>query len=253
MRTPWQALALALLVVGTCAAQGRYGDSLHGAAALRERGCTQCHAVLGRGGGPATDLTNRSFGSFSPAGFTAELWNHAPQMWSEMASQGRTPEGMTTQDMRDVFSFLYAVRFFEPAGDADRGRRVFSEKECHRCHALVRVEGDGIGPAVPDWPALTDPVLFLEAMWNHGALMEEETAAGKIRWPEMTERELADLLAYVNALPERPPRMGRLEMGSANAGMRLFDDLGCIGCHTILETDPDLIPLAPPDGRAYTL
>ncbi|MEZ5395386.1 MAG: hypothetical protein R2724_21575 [Bryobacterales bacterium] len=29
-------------------------------------------------------------------------------------------------------------------------------------------------------PALTDPVLFLEAMWNHGAVMEEETAAGKI-------------------------------------------------------------------------
>jgi mono/diheme cytochrome c family protein len=130
---------------------------------------------------------------------------------------------------------------------------VFLNKQCHRCHGLVRVEGGGIGPAVPDWPELADPVRLLEAMWNHAAAMEDETRADAVPWPAMTTQELADLLTYVRNLPERAPQLGRLQLGSPDAGMHLFNDLGCIQCHSILDTDPDLIPLAPPAGRAYTI
>jgi cytochrome c2 len=174
-------------------------------------------------------------------------------MWTEMALDGRERPELTAQDVRDVYAFLYSVRYFEPSGDVERGRRVFAEKQCHRCHALVRVDGGGIGPAVPDWPSLTDPVLFLEAMWNHGAAMREETQADRIPWPALTVRELADLLAYVYNLPDRPPRLGRLALGSPAAGMRLFDDLGCIRCHSVLETDADRIALAPAAGTARTI
>ncbi|MEZ5395387.1 MAG: hypothetical protein R2724_21580 [Bryobacterales bacterium] len=61
---------------------------------------------------------------------------------------------------------------------------------------------------------------------------------------------MADLLAYVNALPDRP--CGRSGDRLAERGGCAIIDLGCIGCHTILETDPDLMFL-PPEGRAYTL
>jgi mono/diheme cytochrome c family protein len=209
--------------------------------------------VLGKGGGSASELTAGGAIVASPAGFAAELWNHAPEMWTAMERQGFERQPLSPQDVRDIFTFLYAVRYFEPSGDIDRGRRVFAGKACHRCHALVRTDAGGIGPAVPDWPSLTDPVRFLEAMWNHGEAMEEETNADRIQWPALTRRELADLLAYVYNLPERPPTLGRLALGSANAGMRLFDDLGCVDCHSILETDADLIPLAPPLGGHYTL
>jgi mono/diheme cytochrome c family protein len=232
---------------------GQYGDSLRGASLLRERGCSSCHAVLGRGGGIASDLTTHGAGVFSPAAFAAEVWNHAPEMWAEMDREGRQRPALSAQDMKDVFAFLYSVRYFEPTGDIDRGRRVFVSKKCHNCHGLVRVEGGGIGPAAPDWPSLTEPVRFLEAMWNHGAAMDEETNIDGIPWPSLTTRELADLIAFVYNLPDRPPRMGRLELGSPNAGMKLFDDLGCIECHTILDTNPDLVPLAPQPGRHYTI
>ena len=250
-RTALTALALASFIGPPAFAQ--YGDSLQGAAILRERGCISCHAVLGRGGGRASDLTAPGAGVFSPAAFAAELWNHTPRMWSAMALEGRERPALSAEDVRHVFAFLYSVRYFEPSGDIERGRRVFASKQCHRCHALVRVEQGGIGPAVPDWPSLSDPVRFLEAMWNHGEAMQEETAVDDVQWPSFTRRELADLLAYIYNLPDRPPRLGRLQLGSPDAGMRLFDDLGCIRCHSIDGPDPDLIPLAPPPGVHYSL
>lgn len=246
----------AAVLICLCVAEtawGQYGNSLRGAALLRERGCASCHAVLGRGGGSAADLTAHGPGVFSPAAFAAEIWNHAPDMWTEMQREGRAKPALTAQDVRDIFTFLYSVRYFEPSGDIERGRRAFASKQCHKCHALVRVEDGGIGPAVPAWPSLTDPVRFLEAMWNHGKAMREETEIDRIPWPTLTRRELADLMAYVYNLPERPPRLARLELGSADAGMKLLDDLGCVDCHTILETDPDLIPLAPSPGSHYTI
>src|SRR5690606_22123208 len=103
---------------------------------------------------------------------------------------------MDRQEARDVFAFLYSVRYFEPSGKPARGRAVFSRKGCFRCHALVRTDAGGIGPAVPDWPLLDDPVRFLEAMWNHGTAMRREGEADQRPWPELNVRELSDLIAY---------------------------------------------------------
>ena len=251
-RFVWTALILAGLAGPDCA-QAQFGESLRGAGVLRDRGCTSCHAVLGRGGGSAADLTAERSGVFSPAQFAAELWNHAPRMWASMGSEGRERPALSTQDVRDVFAFLYAVRYFEPSGNIDRGRRAFAAKRCYECHPIVRVDGGSIGPAVPDWPSLADPVLFLEAMWNHGEAMQDESELDSLAWPMLTSRELADLLAYIYNLPDRPPRLGRVELGAPSAGMRLFDDLGCVRCHTILDTDPDLIPLSPAASGSYTI
>jgi mono/diheme cytochrome c family protein len=108
----------------------------------------------------------------------------------------------------------------------------------------VKTDAGGIGPAVPDWPLLDDPVRLLEVMWNHGAAMHRETDVDRLPWPELSVRELSDLIAYVYSLPDLPPRRGRLQLGASQAGMRLFDDLHCAECHTLLPSDnKDLIPL----------
>ncbi len=246
-------IAIAALALGAGSLAGQYGDSLRGASLLRDRGCSSCHAVLGRGGGRAADLTAPGAGVFSPTELAAALWSHGPEMWSAMARDGVERPELAPQDVRDIFAFLYAVRYFEPSGDSDRGRRAFLSKQCHRCHALVRTNEGGIGSPVPEWPSLSDPVAFLEAMWNHGESMQQETAADEMPWPALTNRELADLLAYLHNLPDRPPQLGRLQLASSDAGMRLFDDLGCVGCHGIEDTDPDLVPLAPSPGVHYTV
>ena len=229
-------------------------DSARGAEALRSRGCTVCHAVMGQeGDGSARDLGRPGVGAFSPVELAAELWNHSPEMWEAAARTGADAPQLDRQEASDVFAFLYSVRYFEPAGNPDRGRTVFQRKQCYRCHALVKTDAGGIGPAVPDWPLMDDPPRFLEAMWNHGAAMNVENRIDQRDWPELNTRELSDLLAYVYGLPDLPPRRARLQLGAPQAGMRLFDDLGCAGCHSLLPGDTDLVPLADAPRKHRTL
>lgn len=234
---------------------GQGFDSVRGAQALRDQGCTNCHAVLGYegGSGRAPDLGRSRPGGYSPLEFAAELWNHSPEMWAAAERQGEAAPMLDRQQARDVFAYLYSVRYFEPAGDAARGRTVFDRKGCYRCHALIKTDAGGIGPAVADWPLLDDPVRFLEAMWNHGAAMVEESRIDRAEWPELDTRELSDMIAYVYDLPDLPPRRAVVRLGAPSAGMRSFDDLGCANCHTLLSGDPDLIPLSDAPRKHRTL
>lgn len=183
------------------------------------------------------------------------MWNHAPQMWEAMDRRGAALSAPSDQDVRDLWAYFYAVRWFEPSGDRGRGRRLFQQKQCYRCHALVTTAGDSIGPPVPDWPLRSDPIGYLEAMWNHGEAMSEEMAAQGIRRPELTAEEMADLIAYVDNLPDLPPGPGRIRAGSPDAGMRIFADFDCSRCHSVLDTDnpADIVPLAPKTGEHRTL
>jgi len=228
------------------AVEGQYGDSIRGADVLRDYGCFACHSLRGVGGDTAPDLASPTEDDLSPVAFASRLWNHAPEMWAEMERRGMDVPALSDQQARDVRAFLYAVRYFEPAGDYGRGETVFRQKECYRCHAIVSTDSEGIGPPVAMWPALSDPLRLLEMMWNHGEAMAEDLEAAGRRWPKMTIEDTADLLAYASNLPDLPPRQGRVVFGSAAAGMRVFDDLGCAQCHSTAGGESfDLVPLTP--------
>ncbi len=179
--TRWIRYEIFLLVITTCTAAAQYGDSIRGGSAIRDRGCLSCHSLLSEGGKEAPDLGKPGPEPFSPASFAASLWNHAPKMWRAMARKNQAVPQVTDRETRDIFAYLYSIRYFEPAGDAGRGQGVFREKQCFRCHALVDTGAGGIGPAVRQWPSLSDPVRFLEQMWNHGAAMRRR--ARRIRSP----------------------------------------------------------------------
>jgi len=234
------------------AAAGQYGDSIRGADVLRDYGCFTCHSLRGVGSDTAPDLASPAEDSLSPVAFAARLWNHAPEMWAEMERRGMDVPSLTDQEARDIRAFLYAVRYFEPAGDYDRGETVFRKAECYRCHAIVSAGGDGIGSPVSSWSALSDPLRLLETMWNHGEVMAEDLEAAGRRWPKLTVEDTADLLAYTSNLPDLPPRQGRVVFGSAAAGMRLFDDMGCAACHSADGSEYfDLVPLTPESGDGH--
>ena len=243
MRRTAACLAFVLLT-SAAVLSAQYADSVRGAKVIQNRGCLSCHSVLGEGGDEAPDLGRPEPGIFSPAAFAASLWNHAPEMWRAMARKNKSVPRVSDREVRDVFAYLYSMRYFEPAGNAESGQGVFREKRCYRCHALVDTGAGSIGPPVSQWPALSDPVRFLEAMWNHGAQMRQESAADKIPWPSLTAKQLADLLAYVYSLPDLPPRRARIELGKATAGMKVFDDMQCGECHTLLEAHQDALALA---------
>jgi cytochrome c2 len=84
-------------------------------------------------------------------------------------------------------------------------------------------------------------VLFLESMWNHGEAMNRERQLDDLMWPTFTTTEMADLLAYVYNLPSLPSTPARLQLGNSAAGMKVFEDLACSKCHSVLEDDPDLL------------
>lgn len=221
---------------------GQAGDSVRGQGVLREQGCLSCHALLGSGGSIAPDLGEPAGAVFSPATFAASVWNHAPEMWDAMARRDQEAPQLSNRDMRDLFAYLYSVRYFEPAGDAEVGVDVFRDKTCFRCHALVDTDAGGIGPSVSSWRAPSDFILFLEVMWNHGSRMDTERQRDGLMWPDFTTAEMADLLAYVYGLPDLPPTPARIQLGQSSAGMKVFDDLGCSSCHSPLDNDPDLLP-----------
>jgi cytochrome c2 len=242
---------LSLFVVNMLAAQP--GDSLRGQAVLRDEGCLSCHSVLGAGGSGAPDLGRPTEGVFSPAALAASVWNHIPEMWTAMARRGQSEPQVSDQQMRDLFAYLYSVRYFEPSGDAGRGAAVYRDMQCYRCHALVDTGTTGIGPSVAQWQASSDMILFLENMWNHGETMNRERQIDQLAWPTFTTTQMADMLAYIYNLPSLPPTPARLQLGDSTAGMKVFDDLGCAKCHSVVEGDPDSLSFTQSEREHRTI
>ncbi len=122
-----------------------------------------------------------------------------------------------------------------------RGRELFESKGCHECHGL-----DGSGPGIgPDLGAGHYSGSFLDlgaALWNHVPGMSasfEETDTG---WPELSEREATELLAFLYFIDY----LGR--PGVASRGRHVFLDRGCSACHQVGpigggEIGPDLSEL----------
>jgi mono/diheme cytochrome c family protein len=134
------------------------------------------------------------------------------------------------QAAADLFAYFYATRFFEKPGDAGRGKRVFAERGCAGCHGLTNAVRPMVKP-VSQWEVLSDPIALAEAMWNHRPRMLEEAGADRIRWPELSAQDLADVLVYARNLPLPPSRIAVFRIGDGSDGASVFTSKGCSGCH----------------------
>lgn len=231
---------LLLLAVGTwVAAQGPSGgsffipgDAKAGLKTFMEKGCGQCHAVMGEGGRSAPDLARAPSGHLSAAGLIAEMWNHAPQMWERMHEQRVALPEFTEVEMSNLFAFLYSVRLLDEPGDAARGRRLLSEKRCLECHAVAG-QGGRVGPGLLEWASYHNPVSWLQAMWNHApamyALMEER----RLPWPEFQGNDVADLVAYLRTQATSHRQHVYLQPADPAVGRALFREKGCVNCHSV--------------------
>ncbi len=122
-----------------------------------------------------------------------------------------------------------------------RGRQLFESKGCHQCHGLAG-GGPGIGP---DLGAGHYGGSFLDlgaALWNHVPGMSASFEQTETGWPELSEQEATDLLAFLYFIDY----LGR--PGVARAGKRLFLERRCSECHVVGEVGrgelgPDLSKL----------
>ena len=116
----------------------------------------------------------------------------------------------------------------EPAAEGDpfRGREVFGEKGCTRCHS-VWGHGGTLGPEITVAVAGKSWDELVGDFWNHTPRMIDEGDQRGYPWPTLDRREMADLLSYLYYL--------RLfdEPGHPGRGAETYARLQCSSCHTL--------------------
>ncbi len=177
------------------------GSPQRGAQLFREKGCANCHQTNGEGRKIGPNLGEKRFhrGVVEIAG---RLWNHGPKMWARMEKEGIPQPIFSGNEMADIIAFLYFLEFRVKPGNIERGRRIFQEKGCQKCHAINN-EGDKVGPNLAETKGLDNLIAISSAMWNHNIKMQEEMKKQNVPFPRFTGDELADLLGFIRSLREQ--------------------------------------------------
>jgi len=205
------------------------GDPERGRRLLFDKGCSQCHAVGERGGRAGPDLSD--WASYrNPVSWIQAMWNHAPAMQALMGERGlRWPEFRGT-DVADIIAYIRTQAtnprhhfYLEPA-DPATGRTVFHRKGCTNCHAMRSAAGAG-APQLGDRSLPRTLGQFAGLMWNHSPAMWTSMRTQEIPRPQFSNKEMADLIAYLFAQRYFDPS------GSVDRGRRVFDVKGCATCH----------------------
>jgi len=112
-------------------------------------------------------------------------------------------------------------------GDPVKGRKVYAEKGCGKCHAI-----NGVGPTIgPDMAKTSKtPKTITQmagVMWNHAPEMRKVAREKGVKWESFQGSEMRDLIAFVYFLRllDKP--------GDVRRGERLFDEKNCSTCHAV--------------------
>jgi mono/diheme cytochrome c family protein len=176
-----------------------------GWALFREKGCISCHAIRGEGGNVGPDL-----GSDRPLPRTltqmaGRMWNHSPEMWAAMKAKGIERPTFEGQEMADLITFLYSVRYFELGGSPIIGQQLFDERKCSQCHGSD-ARGGKVGPNLRKAGKVYTPVNIALALWSHGPRMYAKAEELGLGWPTLNEGDLSHLLAFLNSSPVKDKR-----------------------------------------------
>ena len=163
---------------------------------LFQKECIQCHSVNGKGGsggpglGPETDLP------LSPAQFSGVLWNHAPAMLKQITEKGLEVPRLQSGEVSDLLAFLASLRYVEPSGTPDGGRRVFGDRGCATCHGPDG-EGSNANPALR--AKNYNAVSLASALWSHGPKMQARAEAMGLPWPVLEASDVGNLASFLNS------------------------------------------------------
>jgi cytochrome c2 len=163
------------------------------------KGCVRCHGTDGRGTAYGPDLRTATQ-RLRVSEIAGELWNHSFQMAAAMRARGISFPRFQGDEMANVISFLYYLRFYESEGDPQAGERTFKRKGCFGCHV-----GDGkpaIGPDLSRSEAILTPLGLATAMWNHAPAMYDRIQLED--WPRFEGEEMRDLSVYLRSLSSKP-------------------------------------------------
>jgi mono/diheme cytochrome c family protein len=152
----------------------------NGEALFREKGCIECH--VGK-----LALENR-LGDSTLTDIAAAMWDHAPQM-------RQPPPELSVDQWRQLVSYVWAKQFFATKGDAARGRKVFEAKKCSVCHNDPNSGAPNLSKPAQPYSAIS----MVSVLWQHGPTMLAKMQEKHINWPQFTQDEMANLIAYLNS------------------------------------------------------
>lgn len=217
-----------------------------GAAIFQSKGCARCHAINGVGGNVGPDLGRNWTAQQGLPQLVSAMWNHAPQMWSRMHAERVQYPSLKYDEAAALLAYLYLARFVDGPGDAARGRELFAEKSCSRCHTLGG--GNRIGPDLGRGEPIASMV-WTQSMWNHAWAMQDKMRAAEIAWPSFKDNELRDLLAYVRSARGAAAAADDIATGDPEHGWVVFQKKACNACHSIRDDDGSDIPNLGPRGH----
>jgi mono/diheme cytochrome c family protein len=158
------------------------GAGNNGDAIFLAKGCAGCHPSISQLGAGMRGKTLTEV--------AAAMWNHLPILLKE----GVTPPPFAPGEMKDLLGNLWAQPFFEDAGKAPAGRRVFVSKKCASCH-----EGTAAKAPTLAGTEVFNGATMVSALWRHGPSMLSQMSGQGVPWPRFDGSQMADLIAYLNA------------------------------------------------------
>jgi mono/diheme cytochrome c family protein len=215
------------------------GDARQGAQVVEDAHCNQCHRVMGEGGSAAArtgapDLADAFAVRYTAQALTSALWNHTPAMWGAMNQEVVARPKITATEAEDLFTYLYSLRYFDRAGQTQRGKDLWDRKGCSGCHAVTSTgtRTAGQAPALALW-RVQDPLSLARKMWNHSSAMKQQLAAQQRPWQSLTGRDLSDLTAYARDVQSggtAQPQRSEFAYRDDYKGAVLYES-NCRRCH----------------------
>ena len=172
-------------------------DPLKGQELFINKGCIKCHSIQGVGGKIGPDLGKGGFNR-SLIQIAGIMWNHSPKMSEKMRELKIPRAKFEVAEMADLIAYLYYLNYFDEPGNPLKGKLLFKEKECIKCHSIVG-EGEDIGPSLDKTKYYVSPIFMAQTMWNHGLEMNIKMKELSIGWPTFEGNEIVDIISYVQA------------------------------------------------------
>ncbi len=202
------------------------GDPGRGRAVLTSKKCRTCHPLGEKSDKIAPDLARWSSRA-NPILWSAALWNHAPEMQKAMEAEGIAWPALSSGEVVDILAYLRTIGNVPKEraplpGNPRQGRSLFRQT-CRGCH---KVEGEGgdVGPELDAGAEVRTLAGLAAALWNHSPAMGEKMNELELNRPEISERQMADLITYLFAIRyfER--------LGDPAVGERVYTER-CGKCH----------------------
>jgi mono/diheme cytochrome c family protein len=152
-----------------------------GAQLFQSKGCKECH-------GSRVPLETR-LRNLTLTQIAAAMWDHQPLM-------KQPPIPLTPDEMRQIIGYLWARQYFRGDGNAERGKKVFADKQCATCHNDPKSGAPKLAKGKDGYSDIT----MVSALWGHGPQMYDLMTQKKIAWPRFTAAQMSDLIAYLNSL-----------------------------------------------------